>query len=68
MPLIKPRKGASKATKRKAASENIRREIKAGTPNKQAIAIGLSSAGLARKKSSTKGRKSSGKTRSSRRR
>lgn len=57
MPLIKPRKGASKATRRKAASKNISREVKAGRPKKQAIAIGLSAAGLSRKKSSTKRRK-----------
>jgi len=50
MPLIKPRKGASRKTKRKAASTNISREIRAGVPRKQAIAIGLSSAGLGRKK------------------
>lgn len=50
MPLIKPRKGASKKTKRKAASTNIAREIRAGVPREQAIAIGLSSAGLGRKK------------------
>jgi len=50
MPLIKPRKGASRKTKRKAASTNISREIRAGVPRKQAIAIGLGSAGLGRKK------------------
>lgn len=50
MPLTKPKKGASKKTKRKIASKNIATEIKAGKPTKQAIAIGLSSAGLARKK------------------
>lgn len=50
MPLIKPRKGASKKTKRKAASTNISREIKAGVPRKQAIAIGLNVAGLGKKK------------------
>jgi len=57
MPLKKIRKGASKATKRKAASTNMSREIRAGVPRKQAIAIGLRSAGLGRKKSSTKRRK-----------
>ena len=54
MPLIKPSKGASKKTKRKAASTNISREIRAGVPRKQAIAIGLSSAGLSRKKKKMK--------------
>jgi len=56
MPLIKPRKGASKKTKRKIASKNISREVRAGVPQKQAIAIGLSVAGLSKKKKK-KGRK-----------
>jgi len=50
MPLKKPRKGASKKTRRKIASENIGAEIRSGKPKKQAIAIGLSVAGLSRKK------------------
>jgi len=50
MPLKKPRKGASKKTRRKIASENIGAEIRSGRPKKQAIAIGLSVAGLSRKK------------------
>jgi len=50
MPLIKPRKGASKKTRRKAASINISRERKAGVPIKEAIARGLGAAGLGRKK------------------
>lgn len=54
MPLIKPRKGATKVTRRKAASKNISREVAAGKPRKQAIAIGLNAAGLSRKKSLTK--------------
>ena len=54
MPLIKPRKSASKAVKRKAASTNIRRERAAGVPRKEAIARSLGAAGLGRKKSSTK--------------
>ena len=50
MPLVKPRKGASKKQKRKIASENIATERRAGRPIQQAIAIGLSSAGLSKKK------------------
>jgi hypothetical protein len=50
MPLIKPRKGATKKQKRKIASDNIATERRAGKPIKEAIAIGLNSAGLGRKK------------------
>jgi len=50
MPLIKPRKGASKKRRRAIASKNISAEVKSGVPPRQAIAIGLSVAGLGRKK------------------
>lgn len=55
MPLIKPRKGASKATKRKAASANISKDTPKGqkaTP--QVIARSLRAAGLSRKRTTTK--------------
>lgn len=57
MPLIKPRKGASRKTKRKAAQTNIARERRAGVPRAQAIAIGLNAAGLSRKKKAKRARK-----------
>jgi hypothetical protein len=50
MPLKKARKGTSAKTKRKIASKNIASEMRAGVPRKQAIAIGLSAAGLSKKK------------------
>jgi len=39
-----------KGSSRKVVSENIRREIHAGKPQKQAVAIALSVAGESRKK------------------
>lgn len=54
MPLKKPRKGATKKQRQKVASKNIAAEMKAGRPRKQAIAIGLSTAGLARKRKKRK--------------
>lgn len=57
MPLVKPRKNASKKTKRKAASKNIAAERRAGKPEKQAIAIGLNAAGMGKKRKSSRGRK-----------
>ncbi len=50
MPLKKPKKGATKKQKQKIASKNIAAEIKSGRPKNQAIAIGLSTAGLSKKK------------------
>lgn len=46
MPLLKGKKAKTK----KGVSENIRREIASGKPQKQAIAIALSVAGKTKKK------------------
>ena len=50
MPLRKPPKNATKKQRRRVASANIAKEMRAGKPRAQAIAIGLSSAGISRKK------------------
>lgn len=57
MPLIKPKKWATKKQKRKAASKNIAAEIRAGKPKKQAIAIWLNVAWLGKKKKKRKTKK-----------
>ena len=51
MPLRKAPKGASKATKQKVASRNIREMHKAHPemPHEQHVAAGLRAAGVARK-------------------
>ena len=41
MPLIKPRKGASKKTRRKIISQNISELGGTGRPQKQKVAIAL---------------------------
>jgi len=47
MPLIKGKKAKSK----KGFSENIKREMEAGKPQKQAVAIAYSEAGEGKKRS-----------------
>lgn len=46
MPLVKEKKARTK----KGFSENVRREMKAGKPQKQAVAIAYSQARKAKKK------------------
>ena len=50
MPLLKGKKAKTK----KGISENIRREMHAGKPQKQAIAIAMSQAGKSRKRGKRK--------------
>ncbi len=50
MPLIK----GKKATTKKGISENIRREVHAGKPQKQAVAIAMSEARRGTKTKTTK--------------
>ena len=50
MVLKRVSRRASAKKRRAVASANIRTELRAGKPRKQAIAIGLKSAGLARKR------------------
>lgn len=53
MPLLK----GTKAKTKKGISENISREIRAGRPKRQAVAIAFSVAGKSRKKKSAKRKK-----------
>ena len=57
MPLKKAPKGASKAERRKIASEDIREMRKAGHPENQSVAAGLRAAGLSRKGGGKRGRR-----------
>ena len=53
MPLVK----GAKARTKKGFSENIRREMKAGKPQKQAIAIAYSEAGEKKRKRKRKSKR-----------
>lgn len=59
MPLIKGKKARTK----KGISDNIRKEMDAGKPQKQAVAIALSVAGKSKNKGSKNGRSKSKKSR-----
>lgn len=50
MPLVK----GSKAKSKKGFSENVKREMEAGKPQKQAVAIAYSEAGKSKKKGKKK--------------
>lgn len=50
MPLVK----GAKAKTRKGFGENVKREMKEGKPQKQAVAIAYSEAGEAKKKKKSK--------------
>jgi len=54
MPLVK----GKKASTEKGFGENVKKEIKAGKPQKQAVAIAYSEADLGKKKAAKKGKKS----------
>jgi len=53
MPLVKGKSAKS----RKGFSENVRREMDAGKPQKQAVAIAYSEAREGKKKTKSKGKK-----------
>lgn len=57
MPLVKGKKASSK----KGFSENVRREMHAGKPQKQAVAIAYSEADRGMKKGKKKSKASKGK-------
>ena len=57
MPLKKTPKGASKKQRKKILSENIRRAVEAGKPQKQAVAIAYSVARRGKKRRKNKSAK-----------
>ena len=54
MPTLRPKKGATKKERQKVASKNIATFREEGMPENQAIAAGLNSAGLGKKKTKKK--------------